>query len=199
MMTDPLSTPEDIVAGAIEWNTPDLDDELAEWDTPQKPPWRIEDQHSADWVFAKMRAEHRAFDDDTEHIAIAIDALNAEKARLQAHVDRRATRRDRKVYYLEGRLTEWLSRRWREDGVKSVRCAGGIVKSTKARDKVEIVDEDAAASPGFAQGWATTVVQFNKPELMRHIKATGELPPGVTLNVADDDDRAFTVTLDEDE
>jgi hypothetical protein len=190
-----IRSPEDIIADALR---PDTHERPTDVEIGTGWNWEISDTRAADWAIAKIRQEHRACDDETFTARVAIDALDAERARLAAFVADREEQRDRTCSFFEGKLTAYL-RLLRLDDPKrtSLKLSGGTIKSRAARDRVEIDDLERVAEIAAVEGFdfGTFVPQVNKVELLKHIKATGDVPDGARLIVATDDDRTFTVEV----
>lgn len=187
MSAEPLPTPEDVLEATFRARVGDV---------PLDGPWEIQDRGAAAWAVSKIRQAHHTYDVDTIDARNAIDALRAEADRIQEQVDARAKDRDHTVEWFTAHLTDWL-RRLREDDpeVKSVKLPGGTVKSRAGREIVTYEDAEAVARYADEHGldFAAWEPAVDKGPLLRHVKATGEAPPGVAVERTD---TTYSVDLD---
>lgn len=189
-MSADLLTPDDVVAAALRPADAPDDSQVA-----GEQPWEIDDRGGAEWAVAKMRQEHRSYLADVAPTLTAIDALRDEIERLEGFVEDRKARRDNALAYFEARLTGWLRDLQRDDPkIKSVRLAGGVVKSTAGRERVVIDDPDVFV---FAHGDDSPFVRVKREPALKavldHVKACGEVPEGAQLQRSE---ATYAVALD---
>lgn len=161
-------------------------------------PWEIEDRSGASWAMSKIRQAHVSYDLDTADTRTAIDALRAEADRLQETVDRRAKERDSTVAFFSGKLTDWLRRlREQDPDTTSVKLPGGRVRSRAGVRKAIVDAEQIERLAEFAHNVEAPLVKVEprKKAILDYVKATGEVPPGVTVEQGE---RTYTVDLDGD-
>jgi phage host-nuclease inhibitor protein Gam len=165
--------------------------------TPEMPTsretFRITDLGSAIWCTRKLR-QIRA-----QEAAIRTEAA-AEIARIQAWVDRATKPLTDDAAYFEGLLTAWHAQEWERDPhLKSIPLPGVTLKSRALPDKVEVVDEATAIAAAKAAGYLSMIrmkEEIAKTEVVKHLKETGEVLPGVTVT---SQPRRFTVELGEED
>jgi hypothetical protein len=190
--------PEAIVAEALA--PPDLPDEF-----DGAAPWRITGRNTAEWAVAKMREADERFAEAAAPAQDAIRALEAKVAELREFIDAEARKRDHTVGFFKGHLIDWGRRERaarieageKPDRVRSFRLAGGLVKSTKARDRVDVVTAEHLVSWAVTEApeVASLIPDVDHTALQRYIAATGLIPPGVEVTTATEDERTWDVKL----
>lgn len=184
-----IRSPEDIIASRL----------APEENAGDSTPWEISDERGAEWALARIRLEHRRCDEDTFAARDAIDALQEEIDRLRGFVADREAQRDGTVLFFQGKLVAYLRMLRIDDPKKaSIKLSNGWVKSRAGRDTVEVEAPLLVAQQAAEQGFdfATWEPKVNKPKLLAHIKATGEIPDGARLITADPDDRTYSVEVE---
>lgn len=210
-MTDTYVSPDALIADAMR---PDdaPDPEFADMlDRVRSEPWEITGRRSAEWCIARARQAQEECAAATEPARVQIEALQARIDVLTEFIAKEETRRDHDVAFFTGHLTAWLRKLRRKDlddgidpdkATKSIRLAGGSVTSRAGRDRVEIDDGNILCGWAFGhddvpgvRGIAEAVPKVDQRKLRAYIKATGEVPPGVTLTPAAEDDRSYGVDI----
>lgn len=197
--------PDDLIHETVDPDTGDIIRAYAVDDAP----WEIDGRRTAEWAVAKIRAAHAEFADTTAPAREAIAALRYRADELQEFIDAQGARRDRTVDFFESKLTGWLRRLRRKDlddgidpdkATKSIKLAGGTVWSRAGTDRIDVTDPEAVSE------WATSAygddvafvrheLRVDKSNVWAHIKETGEIPPGVAVKRATEEDRPDGVRL----
>lgn len=140
--------------------------------------FRVTDLGSAIWCTLKLR-HIRA-----QEAAIRTEAA-AEIARIQAWVDRATKPLAEDAQYFESLLTAYHAQELERDPhLKSIPLPGVTLRSRALPDKVEVVDEAIAIAAAKAAGYLSMVrvkEEISKTEVVRHLKETGEVIPGITV------------------
>jgi len=148
--------------------------------TEELPPVTVEAEEGANKSLRAVRywrAEARkvAFQAQTE-----VD-------RIKAWEERELARLDRRIAWHEEGLRAFL---W-GTGKKTLKLAFGTLKRTAGRDRVVVED-----APAFLQAAGPDLVRVktdpDKAAILRHIKATGEIPEGCDLVQGEDTFKATT-------
>lgn len=168
-------------------------DELAGAMPAPKETFTVRDWGTAIWTVRKLR-QIRA-----QEAAIREEAA-AEIARIQAWVERATKPLIEDAQYFEGLLTAYHAQQLAEDPHrKSIPLPGATLKSRALPDRVEVVDEATALEAAKAAGYHNLIrvrEELSKTELVKHLKETGEVLPGVTVT---SQPRRFSVELEEGE
>lgn len=153
----------------------------------------VHDLGSADWAARKAAAIQRQI---REYEAFA----EAEVARIHAWLDTSTTGLQEDRDYFTGLLTAYHAQEFeRNPKAKSIKLPHGVLVSRALPDKVEIVDEVTAIGAAKAAGYLSMVrvkEEISKTEVVKHLKQTGEVLPGVTVTPQP---RRFSVELEEGE
>ena len=170
-----------------------LVDELAGTMPAPKDAFAVEGLSSAIWAIRRLR-QIRA-----QEAAIREEAA-AEMARITAWVERATKPLIEDAQYFEGLLTAYHAQQFAEDPHrKSIPLPGATLKSRALPDKVEVVDEATALEAAKAAGYHSLIrvrEEIAKTELVKHLRETGEVLPGVTVTPQP---RRFSVELEEGE
>lgn len=129
------------------------------------------------------------------HAEYAEAAAAAERliAQAQAWLADAQARRDERVAFFEGHAVAYLQRQRAAEAeagtqpdrlTKTLKLPGGAqVRARQGRDRFEVTDEATVMSwaGDNAPDVVTVTRRVNRNELARHVRATGEIPPGVEV------------------
>lgn len=207
-MTDTHVSPDAVIADAlIPDGAPDYAPGTGHYPEPDESVWQIDGRRTAEWALAKVRAAHQGYADATAPAREAIDILQARIDELSEFIAREGEQRDHTVGFFTGHLTAWLRRLRRKDlddgiapdkATKSMKLAGGTVASRAGQDRVDVTDaielcEWADSTEG--EDFAMWVPKVDQRKLRAYITESGEVPPGVTVIPASEDDRSYRVDI----
>lgn len=136
----------------------------------EKEAFQVSDQQTAEWTVRKI-AEHRKRQREVDEL------LQAELFRLKQWAQRETEKEENSIMYLESLLKPWAQ----EQG-KSISLPSGRVRFRKVPDKF-IYDDGKVVSWAIknlpeAVRWKSEPI---KDMIKAHVKATGELPDGLTI------------------
>ena len=136
----------------------------------EKEVFQVSDQQSAEWTVRKI-AEHRKRQKEVDEL------LQAELFRLKQWAQKEMEKEENNIAYLESLLMPWAQ----EQG-KSISLPSGRVRFRKVPDKF-IYDDQAIIT--WAKQHLPEAVRIkeepDKAAIKAHVKATGELPDGLTI------------------
>ena len=132
--------------------------------------FQVTDQQSAEWTVRKI-AEHRRRQREVDEL------YQAELYRLKKWMEKETEKEQNSILHLENLLMPWAQ----EQG-KSVSLPSGRVRFRKVPDKF-IYDDRAVIE--WAKANLPEAVRIkeepDKATIKAHVKATGELPDGLTI------------------
>ena len=136
----------------------------------EKEVFQVSDQQTAEWTVRKI-AEHRKRQKEVDEL------LQAELFRLKQWAQKEMEKEENNIAYLESLLIPWAQ----EQG-KSISLPSGRVRFRKVPDKF-IYDDQAVIA--WAKQHLPEAVrikeELEKNTIKAHVKATGELPDGLTI------------------
>jgi len=134
--------------------------------------WAIDNPDAADWALCRIG-------EAVEALAEVDGVFERQLRQLQNWRDREHDARQRTVAYFESKLADYHRELLDENPKnKTVHLPHGTLTARKAPDRVEIAEGMAPALPLEFQ---RVTITADKRGVLAHIKATGEILPGVTL------------------
>ena len=148
--------------------------------------WRIDGLSSLDWALGKLGAAEA-------ELAALVELRNRAVNRLDAQVKLAGSAARHAVEYFTAQVAVYCGAHREEllTGKKKSRALPcGTVGWRAKGGRLQVVDEDAVAAWATAQAVAGIVTMrpvIDKAALTKHLDATGEVPPGCTLEDATDE------------
>ncbi len=134
--------------------------------------WRVTDAGSADWALRRIADAEKA-----QRAAIAL--AEQQIAQVNAWLEGETAKTQRTIDFFTGHLADYHRDLLAADPkAKTISLPHGKLVSRVTPDRVEVDEAEVAALP---DGMKRVKVEPDKKAILAHVKATGELPVGVTL------------------
>jgi len=103
-----------------------------------------------------------------------VEHAKSEIERINQWMERETKKRNKTQQYHKQNLTAFLDRKDR----KTIKLINGVIKSTKGRQKIEIIDEEIIDNKFMTETISRTP---NKKLILQHIQECGEIPDGTDI------------------